>query len=310
MGSEWSPSAVDQRTFAQQQARVTDDLNRPDLIAQAPQYLQDAMRLFQRKAFFFNDTDNTNVPNWAASTIYTAGATIQATVAGTAYNFVAMNQGLSGLVAPVWPATAFTVPSNPPVFPPPASGTAGTVNDNGGPPTGIIWANNGNYQQQETTGFTTLYQINQYVMPIDLIKINLLEVTWQGNLRIAMSEVPYDQLRSWDVIRPFAPATYPAWYSWYNQQVYFWPYPAGLYPITISYRSAPPLAKLPSDSNVWTTQFEAGIRYYAEGLMQRLLLHDEQAAQTCFQQSQVEYDQLVSQTIAQTSGRGVQPSDW
>ena len=67
MGSEWSPSAVDQRTFAQQQARVTDDLNRPDLIAQAPQYLQDAMRLFQRKAFFFNDTDNTNVPNWARS---------------------------------------------------------------------------------------------------------------------------------------------------------------------------------------------------------------------------------------------------
>ena len=135
------------------------------------------MRLFQRKAFFFNDTDNTNVPNWAASTIYTAGATIQATVAGTAYNFVAMNQGLSGLVAPVWPATPFTVPSNPPVFPPPASGTAGTVNDNGGPPTGIIWANNGNYQQQETTGFTTLYQINQYVMPIDLIKINLLDGT-------------------------------------------------------------------------------------------------------------------------------------
>ena len=282
------------------------------------------MRFWQRRAFFFNDTDNTFVPGWTASganpglnQFYQAGATIQVPIPtvinpgpppliqNVPYAFVAMNAGVAGTTPPVWPIDPFVTPSNPPVFPPPPPGTPGTVTDGT-----IVWANNGPFQQNVTTSFTTLYQINQYFMPIDRVMIRRLEVNWQGNLRIAMTEVPYDTLRDWDVITPFAPATYPSWYSWYMEKVYLWPYPAGLYPVTISYRGAPPLARLPGDTNIWTTKAEAMVRLYAEGLMNRIVLHDEEAAQQCFLQSEEEYKALVSQAVAQEAYRGIQPSDW
>ena len=284
--------------------RIVDDLNRPDLISQAQDYAKDAIRYFQRKPFFFNDTDNTLVPPWIADLYYTQGATIQVNVGGTQTAFVALNAGLAGAVQPTWPATQFSNPT-PPAFPPPAIGTPGTVQDNQ-----ILWANNGPYQQGATTSFSTVYQINQYVMPLDLIALNLVEVNWQGNIRIKLIEITYEQLRSYDVIRPFAPASYPSWFAWYQQQVYLWPYPAGLYPITLSYRSAPPIPVLPITSNIWTTQAEACVRYYAEGLMNLNLMHDQSAAKDCFELSVVEYNQLVTQAAQQQQQQGVSASDW
>jgi len=308
MPSEWTSQQVDNRTFGDQWSRVLDDLNKPDFLVQAQQYLQDAMRFFSRRPFFFNDFDNTNVPVWAPSTIYTQGATIQASVGGTIYSFVAMNQGTSGLVAPTWPTTLFVAPTT--GFPPPPVGTAGTVIENGGPPTGILWANTGPFQLGMTTGFTTVYQINQYILPIDLIMLRRVEVTWAGNLRIGMVEIPYDELRDYDVIRPFSPATYPAWFAWYQQQLYFWPYPVAQFPITLSYRGAPPIPVKATDSNIWTTQAEACIRYHAEGRLYKLLIHDEVAAQDCFQMAEEEYRQLVTQGAEQTKIQGIVPSEW
>src|SRR6185437_1692246 len=81
--STWPISQTDTRTFAQMQARLLDDLNKPDLISLAPQYIQDAIRFFQRKPFFFTETDNSNCPPWAPSNVVTQGATIQMPVAGT-----------------------------------------------------------------------------------------------------------------------------------------------------------------------------------------------------------------------------------
>jgi hypothetical protein len=315
VAQEWLLSAVDQRTFAAQQARVVDDLNRPDLINVVPQYLQDAMRFWQRHTFFFNDTDNSLVPPYVNGLFYTQGATIQVNVGGTIYAFVAGNSGLAQATGqPAWTANPFTPPNqnNPPTnaFPPPPNGTYGTTLDNGGPPTGIIWLNNGAYQQGSTTSLSTLYFVNQYQMPIDLIKLNLVEATWQGNLRIVIPDVPYAQIRLWDVIRPFPPATYPSWSAWYQQQLYFWPYPSGLYPITLSYRSAPPVVTAPNGFNIWTTQAEAMIRYYAEGLIQKNLIHDKQASDDCFALSQAEFLQIQSQQISQDDRAGSPPSDW
>jgi hypothetical protein len=314
LGSEWPLTQNDTRTFATQQQRTLDDLNRPDLSNIVASYLQDSMRWYQRKTFFFNDTDNSFVPGYQNGIFYTQGATIQVLVSGTIYAMVALNAGISQVAgAPSWTTVQFTPPNqnNPPsdAFPPPPVGTQGTTTDNLGP-NQIIWANNGPYQQGSTTGFTTVYFVNQYQMPIDLIKLNLVEVTWQGNLRIVLPEFPYSWIRMWDVIRPFPPATYPENWAWYNQQIYFWPYPSGLYPITLSYRSAPPLAQLPTDSNVWTTQFEAGIRYYAEGLLNKNLIHDTQAADDCFALSQTEFLNIQSQKVAQDDQSGAPPSDW
>lgn len=307
MPSEWTLAQVDQRTFGQQQGRLLDDLNRPDLISQAPQYLQDAIRYFQRRPFFFTETDNQACPAWAASTIYTQGATIQMPVAGTQYAFVALNAGTSGAVAPTFPATLFT-PTGTPFFPPPTVGTAGTVVDNAGV-NQIIWGNNGPFTQGVTTGLSTVYNINQVQMPIEIVSIKKIEVTWSGNLRIAMVPQSYDWIRSMDVVRP-APASYPAWYAFYQQQVYLWPYPVGQFPITLSYIGPPPLAKLPNDTNVWTTKAEACIRNYAAGLMQRLVIHDEQAAQQAFMQAELEYVELVSQHVRLDQNAGITASEW
>lgn len=314
MASEWAISQNDVRNFAAQQARVLDDLNRPDLTNVVPSYLQDAMRFYQRRTFFFNDTDNSLVPPYVNGLFYTQGATIQVPVAGTIYAMVALNAGIAQAVGPPsWSTVTFVPPNqnNPPTdaFPPPPSGTTGTTTDNAGP-NQIIWANNGPYQQGSTTGLSTVYFINQYQMPIDLIKLNLVEATWQGNLRIVIPEVGYDLIRLWDVIRPFPPATYPSWRAWYKEQLYFWPYPSGLFPITLSYRSAPPLVQAPTDSNIWTTKFEAGIRYYAEGLLWKNLIHDAASAEDCFALSQTEFLQLQSQQNAQFDQVGSPPSDW
>jgi hypothetical protein len=284
-------------------------LNRPDLINVIPQYLQDAMRFWQRHTFFFNDVDNTLVPPWEALLYYSQGATIQVLVSGTIYAFVACNAGIAGATPPAWPTTAFTPPNqnNPPTdaFPPPPPSTPGCVLDGT-----IVWANNGAYQQGSTTALSTLYFVNQYQMPIDLIKLNLVEATWQGNLRIVIPQVPYAQIRLWDVIRPFPPSTYPSWSAWYQQQLYFWPYPAGLYPITLSYRSAPPVVMKPGDFNIWTTQAEAMIRYYAEGLLWKNLIHDAQSAEDCFALSQAEFLQIQSHQISQDDRAGAPPADW
>ena len=311
MPSEWTAGQVDQRTFAQQWQTALDDLNRPDLQPQVIRFLQDAMRYFQRRPFFFTEVDNTTCPSWAANTIYTQGATIQAssTVDGLNYAWVALNQGTSGAVAPIWSTNTLFVPPASPFFPPPANGTAGTISDNGGQPSGVLWANNGPFTQGVTTGLSTVYNVNQYVMPIELVSIKRCEVTWQGNLRIGMVELSYDELRQYDVVRP-APATYPAWFAWYQQQLYFWPYPVNQFPITLSYIGPPALAKNPNDTNVWTTKAEALIRYYAEGLVNRLVIHDEQAAQQCFVQADFEYKELVAQAARQTQVLGIVPSDW
>lgn len=308
MPSEWPLSQNDVRTFGTQIQRVADDLNRPDLLSVIPSYLQDAMRWYQRKTFFFNDTDNSAVPTYQNNVFVTQGASIQVNVGGTVYNFVALTSGVTMAAGqPSWPTAPFTTPTL--VFPPPPVGTVGTVIDNPGP-NQIVWANNGTYQQGSTTGWSTVYYIGQYQPPIDLIKINLLEVTWQGNIRIPMTEVPYALLRAWDTIRPFPPATYPSWYAWYQQQIYFWPYANGQYPITLSYRSAPPLANAPGDTNIWTTSFEAGIRYYAEGLIQQNLIHDKQAADDCFALSAIEFTNIQSQKVAQEDSVGLVPSEW
>lgn len=173
----------------------------------------------------------------------------------------------------------------------------------------ILWANNGPFAPGITTGLSAVYNINQYQMPIELVSIKRCEVTWSGNLRIGMTEITYDELRNYDVVRP-APATYPAWYAWYQQMLYLWPYPVGQFPITLSYIGPPPLAKLPTDVNCWTTSAEACIRFYAEGLMNRILIHDEEAAQTCFAQAELEYVEIVSQAARQTQNQGVSASDW
>lgn len=264
------------------------------------------MRFYARKPFFFSDTDNTSVLSYANSVIVTQGTTIIATPAGGSPTyFVALNAGVTSNVGtPVWPNTVFQVPQDN-SQPPPAPGTAGTIDDNG-----IIWANNGTTDVGVYTQLSTVYNINQLVMPIDLIAFTRVEVTWQLTQRIEMQPLSYGELRNNDMIRPTPPATYPTWYCWYQQQLYVWPYPAGLYPVTLSYRGSPPLAQLTTDSNVWTTQAEALIRYEAEGRMQREVIHDEEAAQTCFAMSRQEFLALQSQDSQQNVRAPITPDIW
>src|SRR5215472_484455 len=149
---QWPNTQNDQRTFGAQQQRTLDDLNRPNLQGVVTNYLQDAMRFWQRKPFFFTDADNSDPLVWTASVQTTIGTTIQYTSTtfnpGAIYNFVAANAGLTGTTAPNFESILgqqFVPPPTtpPPPLPPPATGTAGTIDDNGGAPVGVRWLNNG-----------------------------------------------------------------------------------------------------------------------------------------------------------------------
>ena len=306
---QWTANQVDNRNFGQQIQRVLDDLNRPDLAAQAPAYLQDSMRFYQRKPFFFSDTDNTAVLSYANNVIVTQGTTIIATPAGGSPSYmVALNAGTtSAMGTPVWPTVVFQVPSgnNQNAQPPPPDPTAGVVFDNG-----IAWANNGTTDVGVYTQLSTVYNINQLTMPIDLVAFTRVEVTWQLTQRIEMQPLDYKTLRDYDMIRPTPPATYPSWYAYYQQQIYLWPYPAGLYPVTLSYRTAPPLPQLATDSTYFTTQAEALIRYEATARMSRGLLGDEQMAQMYFALARQEYLVLQQQTSQQDVRAPIAPDQW
>ena len=301
----------DTRAFADLQQALLDDLNRPDLQNQAFRYIQDAIRYFSRQAFSFNEIDNAVVPVYANATTYPQGSCIRQAVAGTTYVFCALNTGLSAAAgAPAWPATIFTVP--PSAFPPPASGTAGTVNDNGGPPTGIIWANIGIYSAQIHTQLSTVYNVNQYTPTFDYAIPKLIEVTWAGNLRIPMDKITYAVLRSYDVIRPTPPSTYPTKWARFQGLLYFWPYPVGFYPITLSYVTAPPMVRLPTDSNFWTTTAERLVRKQAQANIEQEVLHDPDAAALSMQAVVEEKRTLRSLMIQKDggSGSGIPPSPW
>jgi hypothetical protein len=300
----------DTRSFGTQQQRLIDDLNRPDLQNIAAQYLQDAMRFFQRKPFFFNETDNSLVPGWSANTFWPFGSTIQVNVGGTIYAFVQTVIGtvLGGATAPSWPSTIFTVPnSQPPVLPPPTLPVAGAVQDNN-----AIWVNSGNYQQFNTTQLSTVYNWNQYQPPIDYVSPHMVECTWSGNLRQQLRKISYGKLRSYDVIRPSPPYSYPTMWAYFQSTIYLWPYPNGFYPLTLSYRTAPQVITDANAFNFWTTIAERLIRKYAQASIEREVLKDVQAAQITSTAVLEELNALRSQGVMQNNAdsAGIPSSDW
>jgi hypothetical protein len=300
---------VDARTFGAQQSRLLDDLNRPDLQNIVTEYLQDAMRLYQRRAFFFNDIDNTVVPAYANTTIYPQGSMIQMPIAGTQYVIVAMNQGTSASAGtPAFPVTIFTPPSGSGQFPPPPFGTAGTVDDNGGPPTGIRWATVALFQPNSFTQLSTIYSINQYLPPIDYVSPTLIEVT-AASLRYALIKRSYEELRGFDVIRPSPVTVYPTDWAYYQQQIYLWPYPNGFYPLTLSYRTGPQIVTDAGASNFWTTTAERLIRAEAQKNICLQVTGDAEMAQMADAVVTKEMAALRSQQIQQ-QGTSIPPSDW
>jgi hypothetical protein len=317
MAESYTTAEVDNRTFGLQQQRLLNDLNRPDLSGVVIEFLQDAMRHYARMPFFFNDTDNNSTAAWVASTVYPQGATATFVDSGDTYLIAALNQGTSGLVQPTFTTDIFQVPSgtNGAVFPPPVSGTAGTTDDNGGSAgAGIIWGTITNMTSNDQTvdywtQLTTVYNIGQYVPPIDYVAPRLVEITIP-NIRIPLIELSYPELRSYDVIRPNVVSSYPAWWSWYQQKIYVYPYPQAFYPLTLSYRSAPAIPTQAQQSNIWTTKAEQLVRAYAEGLIQERVLKDPEAAQLAFSAAERSFTAIRSQSISQQVIMGIPSSDW
>jgi hypothetical protein len=295
-GQEWAATTPDTRTFGNQVERLLDDLNKPDLASIAQSYLQDAVRYFQRKPLFNNETDNSVVFGWGqtalASTVqgslfYTQGATIFATASdGKRYAFVNLIAGTAGVSAPTFTPTLFAVPSgitSPPVFVP---GPGTTVDG------GCLWATVAPWPGQQVI-YTQLCSVpyqNQYEPPLGYVQPRRIEVTWSSNLRIGMTKLGYHALRDMDVIRPTPPSSYPTYWGWFQGRLYFWPYPVGFYPITLSYLNAVPVPLLVTDSNTWTTFAEALIRHYAAYRICKVVLHDDIAA--------AEFQMLAAEELA------------
>ena len=317
---EWASTTPDTRTFGQQIGRLIDDLNRPDLQGIAQSYLQDAARYFQRKPFFFSDIDNSRVFGWGQTSLngpvqgslhYTHGATIvmQATD-GNLYGFVNLIGGTSGATIPTNFSPTLYSPSgltSPPQFVP----IPGVTTTDGN----ILWANAGPWPGQgvQFTQLCTLPFQNQYLPPLDYVSPKRVEVTWSSNLRIGMTKISYSELRDLDVVRPSPPTTYPTYWSWFQQQIYFWPYPVGFYPITLSYNTGVPIPLQMNDTNFWTTQAEALIRYYAAFRICKVVLQDDVGAAQYQMLAAEELAALVSQGIAQQQsdlGGGIVADLW
>ncbi len=307
MAEAYTSTQVDTRNLGTMLNRLLDDLNRPDLQSEALQYIQDAIRYYQRRPFFFNETDNSATALYANSTNYPQGSVIQANLSGTAYAICALNAGTSGSSGtPAFPTSIFTPPTTAGSFPPPPVGTPGTIVDNN-----ITWANVGLWSSTVWTQLATVYSINQYVPPIDYATPERIEVT-AANLRFDLIKISYQELRNYDVIRPAPITVYPSYWAWFQQQIYLWPYPNGSYPLTLSYRAAPPMLTLTSQSNFWTTQAERLIRKYAQASIEREVIHDDEAAAISMTAAKEELAAIRSQAIMQNNpvNAGISPSDW
>lgn len=307
MAEAYAPYDRDQRTFGAQQTRLIDDLGRTDLDAQVVTYLQDAMRYFQRKPFFFSERDNTEVPHWQANTLYPQGACIQQEAGEDRLNYVfcALSKGAnkSGVTPPRhWPDTIFVPPPGSGMFPPPPE-QPGVIKDNE-----VVWGNIGIFQPYLYTQLSTVYNINQYIPPLDYVAPYQLQLT-TANLRLLLQKISFEELSQYDVIRPAPITAYPRFWAYYQQQIYLWVYPAGFYPITLNYNAAPPIAQSAEESNFWTTQGERLIRKYAQAAISREVLYDQAAAQLAMAAVGEELSQLKTQQVSQ-QGYTIPPGSW
>jgi hypothetical protein len=311
-GQGYRLTEIDQRTFGAMQQRLLDDLNRPDLGNVVQSYIRDAIRYFSRKSFFFSECTNENTVPWEPNTIWPRGSTITFSSGFDTYIAVASNTGMSGTTLPSFTTTPFVPPSGSNQSPPPPGGV-GTTDDGGGPPNGIRWltvenasalGHNNNYWTQ----LSTVYSINKYRPPIDYNTPRLVEVT-AASLRYRLIQIPYDELRAMDVIRPSPITVYPTYWAWFSEHIYVWPYPNGFYPLTLSFYSAPPVPKNADFINFWTTDAEALIRAYAEYLIQTKVLKDAEAAALAKQIAMEEFAALQSQASGQNMLYGIPPSD-
>lgn len=310
MAEAYQLSQTDQRTLGTLQQKLLNELNRPDLQAEALIYIQEAIRFHQRKPFFFNQFDNTPIATWAANTVYPQGSTIQTAIGGTQYAVTALNTGTSGNTQPVFSTTILTALVTPNV-PPPVPGTPGTVIDNN-----ITWGTVGLWSTTAWTQLTTVYNINQYLPPIDYVSPQRLEIT-VPNLRYQLVQISYDELRDYDVVRiggsqVGAVEAYPTMWAWYQQQFYLWPYPNSFYPITVSYRGAPPMIFAPNQTSFWTTTAEGLILAEAAYRMCIKFIHDPIAAADYLAIKKYEEAALRSQSIMQRSPAfsGIPANDW
>lgn len=305
MAQSYLPYRADTRTFAAMQARLIDDLNRPDLASVAVDYLQDAMRYFQRMAFFFSETDNTQVPPWAASTMYPIGSTIYQRVGDDVFAFVAMSENVqeSGTVTPPFTDEIYNQGPGSAFYQPPSPLDEGITVDND-----VLWANIGFYQPGYHTQLTTIPNLNQYIPPIDYVSPYMIQMT-TANLRLILEKIPFIELSSYDVIRPAPIAAYPRFWAYWQQQIYFWVYPAGFYPVTLNYNTGPNLVHNASDSNYWTTVGERLIRKYAQAAISREILYDQGAAQLSMSAASEELSHLKAQAVGQ-QGYRIPGWDW
>lgn len=305
MAQSYLPQQADNRTFGVQQTRLLDDLNRPDLSNIVIDYLQDAMRFFQRMAFFFSEVDNTQVPTWQAGTMYPLGSTIYRVVNGIPYAFVAMSIGVeqSGATEPTWTDEQYLNWEGSNFYAPPLPGTPGTVEDND-----VIWANIGPYQPGYHTQLSTVPQVNQYIPPIDWVAPHLVQLT-TANQRLILEKIPFIDLSSMDVIRPGPVAAYPRWWAFWQQQIYLWVYPSGFFPFTLNYTTGPNIVINSTDSNYWTTTAERLIRKAAQAAISREVLYDGEAAQLAEAAVVEELSRLKAQAVAQ-QGYRIPGWDW
>lgn len=303
----YDPNSLDSRTFGDLILQLLKDLNKPNLQDDAPTYLRDAIRYFSRQPFLFSEIDNASVLGWQASLYVPQGYTILATADnGLPYIFVNLVSGLNGTGSqPVFDHNLFTTANAPNIFQPAQVGT--TVDGAITWATIAPWPTTNGSPNRYWTQLSTVPMVNQYAPPVDYVAPYLIEVTAAG-LRVPLYKRTYSYIRGLDVIRPAPITVYPTDWTFFQEQIYTWPYPNGFYPLTLSYYTAPFPPVLTTDSNFWTTRAERMIRKYASALIQSEIIRDDESAAKDFAAAKMEERSFQRQASEQNSGP-IPPSD-
>lgn len=165
--------------------------------------------------------------------------------------------------------------------------------------------------------FTTNTTVGQQVMaqPFDAVAFDAIFLTAHGYRR-PLSETTIEQLLGFDDLL-LSNRGVPTQYALFNAQLYLYPIPDKVYPITFLYRKWVPFPVNDGDGDetsdasfFWMTTAERMIRCYAKGILYRDVLKDEDSAKLEFDSAEREYMVQLQRTGENVIPDHVTPWDW
>lgn len=160
----------------------------------------------------------------------------------------------------------------------------------------------------EDTSITTLNGVSIYPLPASILQVTGAWVLYAGALWSPLEPKPIEWINTVDDVIP-AILSIPDTYSIFDNQLRLYPTPFGAWTIKLDGLMTIPTLVNDSDSNFWTNDGEALIRYAViEELASQLIGMSELAAQSAMLKEK-EYENLI-QKASNLSATGMIQGHW